>query len=140
MKEIENDLYENPDKYNCGTYFVVFKYISMRDKIYSFFPTNFSAQILMKIKYFFQNILCGCCTSEKTKRTNYIKNSFMIQHATEAYEVLWQNLGYSFKEKYFYLLISVVVTIVLIGISLCIAIALNEAQYKLTENEEKNNF
>ena len=140
LKEIENDLYDNPDKYNCGTYFVVFKYISMRDKIYSFFPTNFSSKVLVKIKYLFQNILCGCCTSEKTKRTNYLKTAFIIEHATEAYEVMWQNLGYSFKEKYFYLLLSVIATIILIGVSLCIAIGLNEVQYTLTKEDENKDF
>ena len=140
IKEIEKDLYANPDKYNCGTYFVVFKYISMRDQIYSFFPTNFSSKVFLRIKYFFQNIICGACTSEKTKRTNYLRKAFTIEHATEAYEVLWQNLGYTLKERYFYLLLSVVVTIVLMGVSLCIVIGLNEAQYKISKNGANKNF
>ena len=140
IKEIEKDLYLNPDKYNCGTYFVIFKYISMRDKIYSFFPTNLVSKVIMRIKYFFQNIIFSGCTSEKTKRTNYLKTAFTIEHATEAYEVLWQNLGYSLKEKYFYLIVSALVTIILIGISLCIVIGLNEAQYKITENRSHKNF
>ena len=133
IKLIERDLNENPDKYNSGSYFVIFKYISMRDKIYSFFPTHFAAKIFLRIKYFFQNIICGACTNERTKRTNYLKTAFTVEHASEAYEVLWQNLGYSFKERYFYLLISVIATILLIGASLCIVMGLNEAQYKITE-------
>ena len=140
IKEIERDINENPDKYNSGTYFVVFKYISMRDKIYSFFPTNLSSKIFMKIKYLFQNILCGCCTNEKTKRTNYLKTAFTIEHATEAYEVLWENLGYSFRQRYFYILLSGIATILLIGASFCIVIGLNEAQYKITEEGENNIF
>ena len=40
IAKIEKDLEENPDKYSSGTYFLVFKYISMRDKFYDFFPTN----------------------------------------------------------------------------------------------------
>ena len=140
IKEIEKDLNANPEKYNCGTYFVVFKYISMRDKIYSFFPTNFPSKTFTYIKYFFQNILCGSCTSEKTKRTNYLRKAFTIEHAAEAYEVLWQNLGYSLKERYLYLLLSVVVTIALIGVSLCIVIGLNEAQYRLSKNGENRDF
>jgi hypothetical protein len=140
VKEIEKDLNANPEKYNCGTYFVVFKYISMRDKIYSFFPTNFPSKTFTYIKYFFQNILCGSCTSEKTKRTNYLRKAFTIEHAAEAYEVLWQNLGYSLKERYLYLLLSVVVTIALMGVSLCIVIGLNEAQYRLSKNGENKDF
>ena len=134
IKEIEQDLTLNPDKYNSGSYFIVFKYISMRDKIYSFFPTNFSTRILMDFKYFFQNIVFSCCVNERTKRTNYLKTSFIIEHATEAYEILWQNLGYSFKEKYLFLLISLFASLILIGASLCIVILFNEIQFTLTEN------
>ena len=133
IKEIEEDLSINPNKYNCGTYFVVFKYISMRDKIYDFFPTNFISKVFLRIKYFFQNILFGYCVSEKTKRLNYLKTTFTVEHATEAYEILWQNLGYSLKEKYGYLFLSFIITIILIGISLCIVIGLNEIQFTLTE-------
>ena len=140
LKELEKDIYTNPDNYNSGTYFVIFKYISMRDKIYSFYPTNFSAKFFMRIKYLFQNFLCGCCTSEKTKRTNYLKTAFTVDHATEAYEVLWQNLGYSLKEKYFYLMLSVIATIILIGISLGIVVGLNEVQYNITKKGKNKDF
>ena len=134
IKEIEQDLTMNPDKYNSGSYFIVFKYISMRDKIYSFFPTNFSTRVFMDFKYFFQNIVFSCCVNERTKRTNYLKTAFIIEHATEAYEILWQNLGYSFKEKYLFLLISLFVSLILIGASLCVVILFNEIQFRLTEN------
>ena len=137
--EIERDINENPDKYNSGTYFVVFKYISMRDQIYAFFPTNLASKTFMRIKYFFQNVLCGCCTSEKTKRTNYLKTAFTVEHAAEAYEVLWENLGYSFKQRYFYILLSAIGTILLIGVSFCIVMGFNEVQYKIKE-EGKNNI
>ena len=133
IKEIEADLLSNPDKYNCGTYFVIFKYISMRDKIYAFFPTNFHSRIFAYIKYFFQNVMFGFCVNEKTKRINYLRTSFTIEHATEAYEVQWQNMGYSSKTKCLYLLISVFVTILLFGTSLCIVIGLNELQFHLIE-------
>ena len=36
IKEIEKDLEENPDKHSSGTYFVVFKYIKIKDKLYNF--------------------------------------------------------------------------------------------------------
>ena len=140
INEIEKDIIENPSKYNCGTYFVVFKYIKMRDKIYDFFPTSIFSKLIMRIKYFFQNIIFSSCVNEKSKRLNYLKLSFTVEHATEAYEVLWKNLGYSQKEKYFYLIISIIVTLLLVGLSLCIVLILNHVQYELTENDTKKNF
>ena len=138
IKEIEKDITENPNKYNCGTYFVVFKYIKMRDKIYAFFPTNVFSKMIIRIKYFFQNILFSKCVEEKTKRSNFIKLSFTLEHATEAYEVLWKNLGYTQKEKYLYLFISIVVSLFLVALSLCIVLLLNHIQYNLTNNDSDN--
>ena len=140
IKEIEKDLEENPNNYSSGTYFIVFKYISMRDKFYNFFPTNTLTKIFMRIKYFFQNIIFGNCVNEKTKRTNYLKLAFAVEHATEAYEVQWENLGYSMCQKALYLSISIFVTIVLIGISLGIVLLLNYAQFNLTEKENDLEF
>lgn len=131
IKEIEKDINENPNKYNCCTYFVVFKYIRMRDKIYQFFPTNLFSKLAVHIKYFIQNILFNSCVNEKTKRANFLKLSFTLEHAKEAYEVLWKNLGYTQKEKYFFLILSIIVTLILVGISLCIVLLLNHVQYNL---------
>jgi len=138
IMEIEKDINQNPNKYNCGTYFIVFKYIKMRDQIYDFFPTTLSSKIYYRIKYFFQNIIFAYCTSEKTKRLNFLKISFQVEHATEAYEVLWKNLGYTTIQKYLYLLLSIIVTLVLVGISLCIVLLFNHIQYNLTEKNSKN--
>ena len=133
IKEIEKDINDNPNKHNCGTYFVIFKYIKMRDKIYDFFPTNLFSKLMIRIKYIFQNILFNSCVNEKSKRENFLKLSFRVEHATEAYEVLWKNLGFSYKEKYCYLIISIIVTIILIIISLCVVLILNNIQYNLTK-------
>ena len=138
IMEIEKDINQNPNKYNCGTYFIVFKYIKMRDQIYDFFPTTLSSKIYYRIKYFFQNIIFAYCTSEKTKRLNFLKISFQVEHATEAYEVLWKNLGYTTIQKYLYLLLSIIVTLALVGISLCIVLLFNHIQYNLTEKNSKN--
>ena len=80
MISFEKDLKENPEKYSSGTYFIVFKTISMKDKFYDFFPTNLFSRCFMKIKYFFQNILFSKCVSEKTKRANYIKTELAVEH------------------------------------------------------------
>ena len=138
IMNIERDISQNPNKYNCGTYFIVFKYIKMRDQIYQFFPTSLSCKIYYQIKYFFQNILFSKFVSEKTKRLNFLKTSFKVEHATEAYEVLWKNMGYTTMKKYLYLLLSIFVTIVLVCITLCIVLIFNHIQYNITEKKSKN--
>ena len=140
IKEIEKDLSENPEKYSSGTYFVVFKYIKMKDQFYDFYPTHLFTKIFLKIKYFFQNIIFAKCVSEKTKRRNYLKTEIKIQHATEAYEVIWQNLGYSLCKKALYLMLSIIATVILIGISFVIIYLFNLAQFKLTEKENATTF
>jgi len=135
IKEIEKDLAKNPDKYSSGTYFVVFKYMRMKDQFYDFYPTNLVQKILIRIKYFFQNIIFSKCVSEKTKRRNYLKTEIKVQYATEAYEVYWQNLGYSFCQKILFFSFSFVVTIILIFISFGIIYLLNYCQFKLAESE-----
>ena len=134
IQEIENDLQKNPDKYSSGAYFVVFKYIIMRDRFYDFFPTHFFSKFFLRIKFFFQNILFSKCVSEKTKRTNYLRKEISVSHATEAYEVIWQNMGYSFCQKTSYLLLSIFISILLIEVSLGIVLILNYIQYNLNEN------
>ena len=135
IQEIEKDLEMNPDKHSSGTYFVVFKYIIMKDRFYDFFPTHFITKILVRIKYFFQNIMFSRCVSERTKRTNYIRKEFEVNHATEAYEVIWQNMGFSYCQKFMHSLLSISISIILIGISFGIVLLLNYIQYSLIENE-----
>ena len=138
IMEIERDIFQNPDKYNCGTYFIVLKYVKMRDQIYDFFPTSLSSRIYFLIKYFFQNIIFRKCVSEEKKRLNFLKTSFKVEHATEAYEVLWKNLGYTTFQKYLYLLLSIFVTLILVSITLCIILLFNHIQYLLTEEKSAN--
>ena len=138
IKEIEKDLEKNPDKHNSGAYFVVFKYMEMKDKFYDFFPTYIPSKIFIRIKYFFQNILFNRCVSERTKRTNYLRKQFTVYHATEAYEVIWQNMGYSVCQKTLYLFSSFFITIILIGISFGIVVSLNYVQYNLSNEYESH--
>ena len=140
IKEIEKDLADNPDKHSSGTYFVVFKYIKMKDKFYEFFPVHTIPRIFLYIKYFFQNIIFSGMVSDKTKRANYIKKEITVEYATEAYEVVWQNMGYSLCSKSLYLLASIVTTIVLICFSFLIIFYLNSVQFNLTEGKNIHKF
>ena len=136
IKAEEKDLIENPDKHSSGTYFVVFKYIRMKDKFYEFYPTTLVTKILVHIKYLFQNVIFAKCVEEKTKRKNYLRTQIIIEHATEAYEVIWQNMGYTYCKKAGYLLLSIATTLVLICISFGIIYFLNSIQFDLTEDEK----
>ena len=76
--------------------------------------------------------------NEKTKRKNYLKNEIKVEYATEAYEVFWQNMGYSLCKKILFFLISLLSTIILILISFAIVYFLNYCQFNLTEKEGKH--
>ena len=138
IQEIEKDLADDPDKYSSGTFFVVFKYMKMQEQFYDFYPTHYITRALWKIKYFFQNIIFSNCANEKTKRKNYLKNEIKVEYATEAYEVFWQNMGYSLCKKILFFLISLLSTIILILISFAIVYFLNYCQFNLTEKEGKH--
>ena len=140
IQEIEKDLEKNPDKHSSGAYFVVFKYIKMKDQFFDFFPTHFFSKIFVRIKYFFQNIIFSRCVNEKTKRLNYIRKEIAVNRATEAYEIIWQNLGYNTCQRYLYLILSMLFSLILIGISFGIVMVLNYIQYNLTDNDNDHRF
>ena len=110
----------------------------MQEQFYDFYPTHYITMALWKIKYFFQNIIFSNCANEKTKRKNYLKNEIKVEYATEAYEVFWQNMGYSLCKKILFFLISLLSTIILILISFAIVYFLNYCQFNLTEKEGKH--
>jgi len=138
INQLEKDLEENPDKFSSGTYFVVFKYIIMKNNFYDFFPTNFFSKNFFRIKYFFQNIIFRCCVSEETKRKNYLKTEISVELPTEAYEVIWQNMGFTFCQKILYKSFTLIVSIILIGISFGVVSFLNYIQFNLTDVETEN--
>ena len=110
----------------------------MQEQFYDFYPTHYITRALWKIKYFFQNIIFSNCANEKTKRKNYLKSEIKVEYATEAYEVFWQNMGYSLCKKILFFLISLLSTIILILISFAIVYFLNYCQFNLTEKEGKH--
>ena len=140
IQEIEKDLSENPDKHSSGTYFVVFKYMKMKDQFYDFYPTHLLQKIFFYMKYFFQNIIFDKCVSERTKRMNYLKKEIKVENATEAYEVIWQNLGFSLCKKTLLFSLSFVMSLVLFGISFVIIYILNYWQFQLTEEGNEHEF
>ena len=52
LDEKQIDLNQNPNKYNGGTFFVVFNKILMKDKFVNFFPQSSIMGIMWRIRYF----------------------------------------------------------------------------------------
>ena len=53
---MELDLNKNPNKFNGGTYFIIFPQMKMRDDFYNFFPHSYGSKLICTIKYFFQSL------------------------------------------------------------------------------------
>ena len=133
------DLNENPNKYNGGTFFVIFSTMQMRDKFYSFFPHNYGEKLFWLLRYFFECILFGCCVSGSRKSKIKLKLCVDVSQATEPYEVHWENMGHTRLEINCYKAISFFSTIALIIISLGIIVGLNVLQYKVSKDNLTGN-
>ena len=136
LNNLLNDLNQNPNKYNGGTFFVVFSTMQMKDKFYNFFPHNYGEKIFWLIKYFFECILFSCCVNGQTKNKIKLKLSVDVSQATEPYEVHWENMGHTRFEINCYQTISFFCTLALIIVSLGVIVSLNILQYKVS----KDNF
>ena len=136
LNNLLNDLNQNQNKYNGGTFFVVFSTMQMKDKFYNFFPHNYGEKLFWLIRYFFECVLFSCCVSGQTKSKIKLKLSVDVSQATEPYEVHWENMGHTRFEINCYKTISFFCTVALIIVSLGIIVTLNILQYKVS----KNNF
>ena len=139
LNNLLRDLNDNPNKYNGGTFLVVFSTMKMKDNFYDFFPHSYGSKIFWSIRYFFECILFSFCVSQERKSKTKLKLSVDVSQATEPYEILWENMGHTRFEINCYKLISFVCTIVLIIISLGIIIGLNTLQYKVSQNNFTGN-
>ena len=52
LNELTNELNENPNKFNGGTFFVVFDNMKMKDSFCDFFPRSNFSRIIWSIRYF----------------------------------------------------------------------------------------
>ena len=136
LKEKQIDLNNNPNKYNGGTFFVIFPTMDMRDRFYDFFPHSLFEKSIWSIRYFFECILFQKCINEEEKKKTKLKMMVDVNSAAEPYEVEWENMGYSRKERNIRLLISMVSSIALIAIAFGIICLVNWAQRELSERQQ----
>ena len=136
LAELEKDYNENPNKYNGGTFFVIFKKIEQKDQFAKFFPSSYFLKLMWNIRYFFENIICGGCINEGRRDRTRLKLSLEVINDVEPFEVMWENMGFSRCERNFRLFLSILAFIVLIVITLGIIIALNYLQRKIKEKQK----
>ena len=136
LDEIQKDLNDNPNKYNGGTFFIVFETMKIRDKFYDFFPHSLISKFYWSTRYFFECILFQKCLGEERKMKTALKMKIDVSTASEPYEVEWENMGYSRCERNVRFLISCLASIGLIVIAFFIIAGVNWGQRKLSEKQK----
>ena len=130
------DLNENPNKFNGGTFILVFSTMNMRDRFYDFYPHSILEKCYWGLKYFFENIVCKNCVNENKRRISYLKMDLDVKMAVEPYEVEWENMGYTRTERNVRKLISISASVFLIAITFGIIVLVNWGQRILSEDEK----
>ena len=136
LNEMQLDLNENPNKYNGGTFFVIFDNMLMKDKFVEFFPRSIFSKLIWSLKYFLYNCLLRCCINESTREISRLKLCIEVTGDIEPYEIEWENMGYSRSERNIRFFISTFACLVLIIIALGILIGLNRFQRYLAEKQK----
>ena len=136
LDQMQIDLNSNPNKYNGGTFFLIFQKMQMKDEFANFFPNSYFLKLMWRIRYFFENIICGSCINAGRKDRNRLKISLEIERNVEPYEVQWENMGFSRGIRNLRLFFSILAFVVLIVVTLGIIIALNYLQRKIKEKQK----
>ena len=124
LNELQTDLNENPNKYNGGTFFVIFENMRMKDEFCDFFPNSYFSKLIWSIRYCFENCLCKRCCNEGVRNMTKLKLSIDVMRNIEPYEVEWENMGYTRCERNVRLLFSIIAFLVLIVVESLIIIGL----------------
>ena len=135
LNEMEADLNENPNKYNGGTFFIIFKTMKMKDEFCEFFPRSYFSRMLWSIRYLFESCLCSNCCNEENRRRTKLKLSIDIVPNVEPYEVEWENMGCSRCERNIRLFFSIFAFLALVCVELAIIVGLNALQRYLAKKE-----
>ena len=136
LNKLQTDLNENPNKYNGGTFFVIFDNMRMKDDFCEFFPTSYFSKLIWSIRYCFENCLCKRCWNEEIRNRTKLKLSVDVMDNIEPYEVEWENMGYTRCERNMRLIFSIIAFLVLVAVELLIIIGLNALQRHLAEKQK----
>ena len=130
------DLNQYPNKYNGGTFFLIFSTMNMRDKFYDFFPHSFPEKIFWSVRYFFQNMICRNHVNDSIKNLSYLKMEIDVKKAAEPYEIEWENMGYTRTERNVRKFLSSLISFLLIAVTFGIIVLINWGQRIISEDEK----
>ena len=68
---MQNELNENPNKFNGGTFFVVFDNMKMKDTFCKFFPNSYFSKIMWSKKILFWK--CYMWKMQEQRKERYFK-------------------------------------------------------------------
>ena len=136
LDKMQIDLNANPNKYNGGTFFIVFETMNMKDSFYDFFPHSYATKFIWSIRYFFECIIFQKCINEERRKMIALKMKIDVATAAEPYEIEWENMGYSRCERNIRSLISSLASVGLIAIAFGIIVIVNYGQQKLSEKQK----
>ena len=131
-----NDLNQHPNKYNEGTFILIFSTMNMRDKFYDFFPHSTTEKIFWGIRYFCENIVCQNHVNYSIKNLSKLKMEISVKKADEPYEIDWENMGYSRFERNVRKFLSILASFFLIAITFGIIVLINWGQREISEDEK----
>ena len=136
LDTMQKEINDNPNKFNGGTFFIVFEQMAMRDAFYDFFPHSFISKMIWSIRYFFECVVLKKCINEGKRKMTSLKMTIDVSTAAEPYEVEWENMGYSRCERNIRFIISCLASIGLIIIAFGIIVLVNYGQQKLSEKQK----
>ena len=136
LDTMQKEINHNPNKFNGGTFFIVFEQMAMRDAFYDFFPHSFISKMIWSIRYFFECVVLKKCINEGKRKMTSLKMTIDVSTAAEPYEVEWENMGYSRCERNIRFIISCLASIGLIIIAFGIIVLVNYGQQKLSEKQK----
>ena len=136
LKKLEEDY--SKSSFN-GVAFIIFNKENEAINYKKKYPSTFIGKLFINIRKSFALCFCGCCISQKTKKSLKIKSKITVDLAPEPEDVIFENLEFHFISRLFRSLLLYFFSILLAGISFGIVTLLNYIQYK-KEKDIKEKF
>ena len=134
--EILLDNTKNITKENfSGVVFIIFNSMEEKDKFLKLHNTHFLINIICNLKYYL-----FCCINKTKRRNFYLKKNIFIENAPEPEDIIYENLEFSWVQRFYKVLFIYIISFILIAISFFFIFYLNSLQIKKSQNESKENI
>ena len=134
MKDTEN-LTENNF---AGVAFIVFNSMKEKDKFLKIHNKNLIMKIiesLSNLKYY----LFYCCINSAKRKEYFLKSNISIEIAPEPEDIIYENLEFSWKQRYLRVVFAYIISFILIAICFIFILLLNSLQIQKSKADNKNN-